>query len=53
VLLDGALNGAAVSGSPEAAAVARAMAETVLGAAGVACAGRSIQRKRQTHKAKR
>jgi AcrR family transcriptional regulator len=52
VLLDGALNGAAVSGSPEAAAVARAMAETVLEAAGVACAGRSIQRKRRTHKAK-
>jgi hypothetical protein len=52
VLLDGALNGAAVSGSPEAAGVARVMAETVLEAAGVACAGRSIQRKRRTHKAK-
>jgi AcrR family transcriptional regulator len=53
VLLDGALNGAAVSGSPEAAAVARAMAETVLEAAGVACAGHSSQRKKRTHQAKR
>lgn len=52
VLLDGALNGAAVSGSPEAAAVARAMAETVLEAAEIAFAGRSIQRKRRTHQAK-
>lgn len=50
VLLDGALNGAAVSGSPEAAAVARVMAETVLAAAGIACAGRLIQKKRRTHK---
>ena len=35
VLLDGALNGAAVSGSATAAAVARTMAKTVLDAAGV------------------
>jgi hypothetical protein len=35
VLLDGALNGAAVSGSPEAAHVARRMAEVVLDAEGV------------------
>jgi AcrR family transcriptional regulator len=52
VLLDGALNGAAVSGSPEAAGVARAMAEKVLEAAGLAFTGHAIQRKRRTHQAK-
>jgi AcrR family transcriptional regulator len=51
VLLDGALNGAAVSGSPDAAAVARVMAETVLNAAGIACGGRSIQKKEDSGKA--
>jgi AcrR family transcriptional regulator len=42
VLLDGALNGAAVSGSAEAAAVARSMAEAILDAAGV---GRTRRKK--------